>query len=107
MMSTMRYNKLVRDKVPERIRSRGQVAVTHIADDAEYDQKLKEKLREEVEEFHQSDTLEELADIVEVIEAILRFRGWTWAKLEVVRRKKAEERGGFQERVVLEEVREL
>jgi len=101
----IRYNKLVRDKIPERIRSRGQIAVTHIADDAEYERKLKEKLREEVEEFDKSGSLEELADIVEVLEAILAHHGWSWEELHALKQKKAEERGKFQKRIILDEVR--
>ena len=66
----MKYNKLVRDMIPDIIRKEGGIPVIHMADDAEYWEKLKAKLRGETEEFLQESTEEELADILEVIEAI-------------------------------------
>ena len=99
----MKYNKLVRDRIPEIIRQRGDVPVTHIADDAEYWKKLKEKLREEVEEFSKDGSEEELADILEVIYAICDFRKIDREKLELARKRKAKERGGFKSKIILDE----
>jgi predicted house-cleaning noncanonical NTP pyrophosphatase (MazG superfamily) len=105
LMKVIKYDKLVRDRIPEIIRKRGGVPLTHTADDPEYGQKLKEKLREEVKEFLEKDTAEELADILEVIEALCAFRGIDREELERLRRQKAAERGGFRGRVILDEVR--
>jgi len=99
----VKYNKLVRDRIPEIIRQRGDVPVTHIADDAEYWKKLKEKLREEVEEFSKDGSEEELADILEVIYAICDFRKIDREKLELARKRKAKERGGFKSKIILDE----
>ena len=49
---------------------------------------------------------EELADLLEVLRAVVRARGWTWAELEQARREKATQRGGFEKKLLLKEVRE-
>ena len=99
----MRYNKLVRDKIPEIIKKEGAVPITHLASDNEYWQKLKEKLQEEVNEFMKDSNEEELADILEVVYAIGDFKKIDKNKLELLRKKKAEKRGGFRDKVILDE----
>jgi len=101
----MKYNKLVRDNIPEIIRRNGDEAVTHIANDREYLSKLKEKLEEEVGEFCRDLSVEELADILEVVYALSARLGVSPKELERLRRKKADERGGFSEGIILEETR--
>jgi predicted house-cleaning noncanonical NTP pyrophosphatase (MazG superfamily) len=99
----MIYNKLVRDKIPEYIRGKGGVPITHIADDAEYWQKLKEKLSEEVLEFQKDENIEELADILEVIDAIIKHKDFKKEEIEKVKIKKTDERGKFDLKIILEE----
>jgi predicted house-cleaning noncanonical NTP pyrophosphatase (MazG superfamily) len=101
----MKHNKLVRDKISEIIKNKGAVPLTHIADDEEYWQKLKEKLQEEVDEFLKDWNEEELADILEVIYAICDFKNIDKEKLELLRKKKAEERGGFKDKIILDETK--
>lgn len=102
----MKHDKLVRDRIPEIIESRGVTPITHIADDVEYWEKLKAKLREEVEEFIDDSDEEELADIQEVLNAIYDFRKIDKSKLEELRIRKANERGAFKDKVILDEVEE-
>lgn len=96
------YNKLVRDLIPERIRAIGEAEESRLAiDDEEYWNKLKEKLREEVDEFNENETLKEIADITEVLYAICRFKNIDKEELLSIRKDRLHERGGFEKRIIL------
>lgn len=99
----MKYNKLVRDKIPEYIKAKGGVPVTHVADEKEYWQKLKEKLQEEVNEFQDAESAEEFADILEVLDAISDCKNFNKDEIKKIKDKKAEERGKFNDRIILDE----
>lgn len=99
----MKYNKLVRDKIPEYIKSKGGKPITHIADNAEYWQKLKEKLQEETAEFLEAESPEEFADILEVLDAVSDFKKFNEEEIIKIRNKKAQERGSFKNKIILEE----
>jgi predicted house-cleaning noncanonical NTP pyrophosphatase (MazG superfamily) len=99
------HHKLVRDKIPEIIEEDGKKPVVHIADDDEYTERLVDKLEEEVEEFLESREVDELGDILEVIHAIREDREVTHEQLQKKREQKAEQRGRFDEGVVLEQVK--
>lgn len=99
----MKHNKLVRDNIPEIIEHKGEHGVFHVAEDQEYRKKLKEKLTEEVEEFLEGHSLEELADILEIIEALAQDLNVSWSELMDIKEKKARERGSFTKRIILEE----
>ena len=99
----MKYNKLIRDKIPEIIKQKGGIAITHIANDIEYWQKLKEKLQEEINEFIEAESIEEMADVLEVIDAIIDFKEFDRKYLEEVKDKKAEGRGKFKNKIILDE----
>ena len=100
----MKTNKLVRDRIPTIIGKTGKKYTTHIASEAEYQEKLWEKLNEEVGEFKAAPSEEELADILEVIEAITTCYGFDPYDVETARQAKAGARGAFKNRIVLEEV---
>lgn len=97
------YNKLVRDKIPEIIQAKGETAKTHVAYEEEYWEKLKEKFSEELEEFKKDESLEEMADIFEVITAILEHKHWSIDRVIEIQKQKREKRGGFSKRIILEE----
>jgi len=100
------YNKLVRDHIPEIIESDGRKCTTEILSDDRWLQMLDAKLNEELAEYQESKSLEELADLLEVMCAVVKARGWSWEQLEQVRQEKAARRGGFEKKILLKEVRE-
>ncbi|MCM1328630.1 MAG: nucleoside triphosphate pyrophosphohydrolase [Ruminococcus sp.] len=98
------YNKLVRDKIPEIISASGKKANCHILGKDEYLAELDRKLNEECAEYQNDKSIEELADVMEVIYAIAEARGYSVFDLEQVRSEKLTKRGGFGNRVFLENV---
>lgn len=98
------YDKLVRDRIPEIVRENDERPITHVADGETYADRLADKLAEEAAEFDESREVEELADVLEVVAAILAHEDWSREELEAVRREKRAKRGGFSEGVVLDRV---
>ncbi|MEK9201361.1 MAG: nucleoside triphosphate pyrophosphohydrolase [Patescibacteria group bacterium] len=99
----MKYNKLVRDNIPDTIRKKGEEVITHVANTEEYWQKLKEKLKEEILEFEKDESIEEIADMLEVIDAIVDYKSFNKEEIEKIKAKKAEEKGKFKKRIILDE----
>lgn len=107
----MSLPKLVRDKIPQIIINKdGKIPVTRELNPEEYKAELLKKLQEEAKEVLEAEDgdhrLEELADIMELVKAIAALDAATLDDIEKLRAKKAEERGGFQNRILLEEIRE-
>lgn len=103
-MSTKYYNKLVRDRIPEIIETTGKTCVCETLPDEQYIEMLNKKLQEEVAEYLESGSVDELADIGEVMHAILTCKNVSVEEFQRVRLEKLETRGGFSNRVLLKEV---
>lgn len=97
----MEYNKLVRDKIPKIIMNQHEVPVTRILNDDDYFSELKKKMIEEVYEFLQSEDVEELADVMEVLYACAKVKGVSETELDNMRIQKNNDRGGFNKRIYL------
>lgn len=80
------YNKLVRDKIPIIIEESGRKAITHVLSKEEYLAALEVKLNEEVAEYQEDKSIEEMADVLEVLQAICVARGYTLDQLEEKRK---------------------
>ena len=98
------HNKLVRDRIPEIIEASGRICVAGMLPDDAYIRALDAKLNEELAEYQQSKSLEELADLLEVMGAVGKARGYTWDELTRVRKEKRAARGAFDKRIFLTEV---
>lgn len=96
--------KLVRDKIPEIIKNDGKKPITRIANNYAYWIELKKKLIEEVNEFLKSENEEELADILEVIYALCDFKNFDKNNIKKIREEKAEKRGRFKDKIILESI---
>jgi len=104
------YNKLVRDRIPEIIESEGKRYQVRTLDTEEFAARLREKLDEEIAEYHRAEgsaaAIEELADILEVIYHLAEVHGSTVEELEALRIRKRNKRGGFGQRLFLIEADE-
>ncbi|MDO0825871.1 hypothetical protein [Desulfosporosinus nitroreducens] len=98
------YNKLIRDKIPQIIENSGKKAIIEKVSGTEYLDLLNAKLGEELQEYLDSQRVEELADLVEVIYAILELKEVSRQEFEDIRKQKVEESGAFQDKLLLKEV---
>lgn len=104
----MSYEKLVRDKIPEIIRSNGEEPETRILSDEEYKKELEKKLLEEYHEVLEAtgaNRIEELADMLEVMISLANLEEKTLDDIITVADKKREKRGGFKEKIYLKSVK--
>lgn len=103
-MRTTIYNKLVRDRIPDIIRSEGNIPHIRILGDAEYHQCLIDKIREELKEYEESGSVEELADFLEVFYSLIEHDGFGLSEIEACRQAKRERNGGFEMKLYLSSV---
>ncbi|UMZ74367.1 nucleoside triphosphate pyrophosphohydrolase [Natranaerofaba carboxydovora] len=106
MREETKYNKLIRDKIPEIIEKQGKIAETTVIEsEKEYRTRLMAKLKEEVMEYYNSGDPDEIADILEVLYTLIdKVHNMSVLEIEKTRLKKQKERGGFEKRLVLKRV---
>ena len=98
----MNNTKLVRDLIPDIIKSSGKTSTYYsLVDDTEYLMRLKVKLLEEVYEFLESESPEEIADIYEVIGAICRLKKFSDEKIRAIQIQKRDKAGSFDKKIIL------
>ena len=100
------FNKLVRDNIPDIIASNGEESVTRILADEEYKVELYKKLLEEANEVISSknsdETIEELADVLEILRSIAELNGKKLDDVLKTANQKKLKHGGFEKRIFLE-----
>lgn len=101
-----KYNKLVRDKIPQNIQELGKKCNYYVLEEDQYKKELDKKLLEEANEFIADHSTEEMADLIEVIEAIKKSYNLENEEVEKVRLKKKAKKGAFEEKLYLVEVEE-
>lgn len=101
------YNKLVRDRIPEIIEASGARCETKILTDADYLVALNAKLDEELAEYHESGDIEEVVDLLEVLYAIAKVKGYPIERICGKRARKSIDRGGFDKKIMLLSVEEV
>lgn len=103
------YQKLVRDNIPEIIRQDGAEPKTRTLEQAEYLDKLLEKLEEEIIELqaareNKQDMAKEIGDVYEVLEAIIQAFGLSKEEIIKLQEERRQKRGGFDKKIFLESV---
>lgn len=94
--------KLVRDKIPEIIKADGKEPIIRVLSEQEFLNELDKKLYEEVEEYQADKSLEELADVLEIVYTICESRGYAIEDLMEIKAQKKDKRGGFKDRIYWE-----
>ena len=102
------YNKLVRDNIPEIIKSNGEKPIIRILNDNEYKTELEKKLNEEYQEVLNAkgeERIEELADMIEIIKYLAKIENSTLDEVIAIANKKNAKNGAFNNKVFLEKVK--
>lgn len=105
MKKVVKYNKLIRDKIPEIVMADGWTPKTKILNSQDFLIELKKKILEEAKELNQGKThdnlIEELADIQEIIDTILVEKEVKSSEFRKIQIRKRIKRGGFKKKLFL------
>ena len=101
---TREYHKLIRDRIPEIITANGQNANIRVLSDEEYAAALEKKLTEEIGEYLESKEPVELADVLEVVQALAEQHGVSFDELLAIKAEKQRKNGAFKKKLFLESV---
>ena len=98
------YSKLVRDLIPDIICRDGKECEWEVMNEADYLKALDQKLTEEAQEFCAGPCEEEIADVLEVIDALCLAHGYDMESILRIKAEKKAQRGGFEKRILLQRV---
>lgn len=98
------YKKLVRDRIPQLIEESGRKCTYRVLNDDEYFDALVNKVIEEIEEYRVSRKEEELSDVYEALDCLVKFKEYEPMHLDYLRLIRREARGSYIKKILLEEV---
>jgi len=101
-----KYDKLVRDRIPEIIRKAGEIPTFRILNDKEFFAALRAKIPEEAEELlsasSSKEIVNEIVDLLELLDEIMAQMGISKLEICTLRRSKNKKRGAFKNKIFLE-----
>jgi len=104
-MLKIHYNKLIRDKIPEKIKSKGADLKTKRLKSKEYEKELIQKVGEEASGLlsakNKKELISELADVIDVIEEIKKLKRITNLEIKKAQKEAFKIKGGFNKRLFL------
>lgn len=105
MKKVVKYNKLIRDRIPEIIKEAGWKPEIRTLGEKEFLNALKKKVVEEagelIEAKDKKGISEEIADIQELLDALISEMKMTKSEIKKLQTAKREKRGGFKKRLFL------
>jgi predicted house-cleaning noncanonical NTP pyrophosphatase (MazG superfamily) len=104
MIKKYYHKKLIRDKIPEKIKATGGDYKTRVLTKTEFEKELKRKLVEESKELllaPRKDLLNELADVLELTKSIAAHYNIQFSKVVKYQEEKRKKRGGFKKKLFL------
>lgn len=100
------YDKLIRSKILKQLEDKGIKYGFRVVDTEGHRAALRQKLVEEAQEFQKDPSLEEMADVLQVVLTLAKEYGYTAQKLEEKRLEKLKKNGSLVLPVILEKTLE-
>lgn len=105
MKKVIKYNKLIRDRIPKIIKEAGWLPTVRTLKKSEFLNELKKKVSEEAKELIQSKDkkgiIDEIVDIQELLDILISEVGLTKREAKKFQAAKRKKRGGFKKRLFL------
>ncbi len=105
MKKVIKYNKLIRDRILEIIKTDGEKPYSRVLNKNEYLKEIKKKIAEEAKELVKAEgkkeIINEIVDIQELIDVIISELGLTKSQIKKKQKIKNKKRGGFKKRLFL------
>jgi predicted house-cleaning noncanonical NTP pyrophosphatase (MazG superfamily) len=97
------YQKLIRDREPEIAKENGEAIQYHYATtDQEFEMMLIQKFQSEFSAFSKKPNIENMASVLDVIDAIITLKNFDHKEIDAIRENNAIEYGLYEDRIILD-----